>query len=1118
MLPAAYEENSPDTPLLDDTTDVEPLVLPGVASPVYGTTPKLGPCGQELPPPLFAETYSIGEVPHPETETAGAKVLTASAVFSRSGALHPSAIMPRRGSLAGRKEYAEAMRRASDTNIPLDSQVVQEKDWNMGVFLTDLWRDVTAAPQQPPLPKRAQQTGSALEAIGALFLRRDSAGRLEDLTLRQKEASADTQNNFFWTVLLQLKMCLLLLKKLLFFLTDLVFPKSNPRTRVAAYTDGVSDKDAPSTPVAMPGMFVHDHDDGLLLPPPFLDEYSDPRSFEGLLGVRRMREQRQRRQRLDKLSEQNRPAHRVDILTALSNFVTSAKASEKRREMERRPRRDTGFGFGFSKRSEQVPWTTARLFARRKTPASDTPIEPCLQKASPGLQSSAYASDPEQRTPPSLCAQSGSKSAPTTPASIIGPADFVADKSTQTASRLTPLAMLQMGREEGKYLASAHVATKHFVHKNTPSPDAQALRAVSVSSVWMCLSYCFVALTLTPDFVVFLLAHLLDVAIETYETLAEALWFLRWIWQNVTAQTVLGRCCYDAYKLIKAEWSYVALEDHEARSERRRPLPKLGWQSRRGLSVLQVLHGFLELVCLQSVTRERYQHESAELVKIEEWKSRVQHNGADSRDDELVVTNRSNDILEIASTALTDEPAYDPSVWEENTVSLVRNIKWASQLSMSAYGLQVLIVDLPPVFTPSGHQLPRQTFAHLSRLNADDVVHAEIQALNVEATYSPTFYIIRDMRRKVVCVAVRGTQSFADIVVDLDMRTEDVTPSLAEWRGVERGSNTERFSYHAGIWRAAEALVQPGSTLFNKLCDTLNEYPEFGLVFVGHSLGGAIASAATILLSEYHLDGDADASRGIWRTVDTNGFSGGRRIRAITFAHPSTLSYNLSHRTSFGAVPLVTTVIYGSDIIPRFGHGQIRELRRVLGALTRVRRRRHKYAAANRNDAKKDSDCEAVGVHVLRRYCDWLSICYTDRPDDVMRDRKRNIEDTFWRLRREVEDDLYAQAKHRFDKANTHINAPISPWIQAVRQGDVPLHTLSTRRQRMDQATLSNEAAHGGTLVPAGRILWIADGDLYTVTDPRTFFSLPDLTSSLFADHFPAAYEEAVAALGKDLR
>ena len=116
-------------------------------------------------------------------------------------------------------------------------------------------------------------------------------------------------------------------------------------------------------------------------------------------------------------------------------------------------------------------------------------------------------------------------------------------------------------------------------------------------------------------------------------------------------------------------------------------------------------------------------------------------------------------------------------------------------------------------------------------------------------------------------------------------------------------------------------------------------------------------------------------------------------------------------------MPLVISVILGSDIIPRFGHGQLRELRRVLGALTRVRRRRGLVPTTISSHLDHMSEDQELSVHIVRRFWDWLSICRTRHPDAVMLDKKKRLEALFWRLRCEVENDLYAQAKRRFDDA-----------------------------------------------------------------------------------------------------
>ena len=980
---------------------------------------------------------------------------------------------------------------------------------------------------ESPMRKHQTHTGSALEAISALLLQRNGAGRLDELSLRKTKGSSSMPS-----LSLPLWIHTLEARRLIFFVIDAVrqmlpsAPAAVPSTeaigrrqRTGLAWGEIEDLEIPPTPVAMPGAFAHDDSDSLLLPPPLLDEGSDPHSFEGILGVRLMRERLQRQQLIDKLNERNRPIHRAGPLTAISNFVKAAKASEARNKPVLRRRRSTGLSsdmFGMRYFRGHRPGT-----AKPVRLGSSLPNSPAFPSV-PELENHALDAGELHQATTDAAAIGKDTAGPDTdsmaelslsPAPLdAAPHDVPRTEDTShplstpnttppeknAMARLTPLAMLNGYRPES-------------TPNSLPEPQNQPVGAkpedvTTLGTAWVGLSFLFVAVVAIPDFAVFIMAYVIDFAVEMYQFVASTLWFVRWIWMNMTGRTVLGRCAIDAYLLVQGEWAFVAKEDHEGRLERRKPL---GFR-RRGLTTFQVIRSILELMCLQEVTRKRYERESGGLELLEGWRDTT--NDIDDNDDEtdIFITNHTNDIVEL-SRAGKDDNTRSHGMWSDDCAAFVRNIKWASRLAVSAYGLQVLIVDLPPVFTPSGRKFPQQTFAHLSRLDANDVLHAEIQTMDDDEVYSPTFYIVRDMVRQVVCVAVRGTQSFADVIVDLDMLAEDVTDSLPEWRGVPRKNPHGELVYHAGIWRAAKALVDPESKLSKKLKEALEEHPGFGLVFVGHSLGGAIASAAAILLSEYHLheEGEEDPRRGVWRTNGSSGLPTGRRIRAITFANPSIVSEPLAKRTAYGIVPLISTIIFRHDILPRFGHGQVRELRRLLGALTRVRGRRAMASTTVSKDPSHMEEKEDAVVHILSRYWDWRSIYNTENPDAVMRDKQRRIENQFWHLRSEVEEDLFAHAKWRFDNAEELKGDKKLPVVDGA-----PLHKRTTRRQRLDAATLSGEAAQGGPLIPPVEVYWINNGELYRVRSPLAFFSVPDFQPSMFADHFPGAYEEAILGLG----
>lgn len=754
-------------------------------------------------------------------------------------------------------------------------------------------------------------------------------------------------------------------------------------------------------------------------------------------------------------------------------------------------------------------------------------------------------------------------------------------------------------------------------------------------------------LGLTLGFLHFCLAHFLVLLAEIAESVALTFWFIRWIVLNLTGQTVLSRCVLEAFSLIQAEWSLVAQEDHEERAEHAKETTHSHKEPRRGLTRIQVLRGFIELICLHSVTRSRWMQEGAGLRQIDGWE-RASRRGlpSDTSEDEevdededtdIVITRREEDILEFTRTPrmrprtsvddqqasgyfsipdIIDGHSQNPRSSEASLAiaskaadvrskrSLIRTLKWASRLAIGAYGLHVHIVDLPPTFTPSGDRFNLQTFAHLSRLsNSDDVLHADIQQLSgageegmdgALALYQPTFYVARDHVRKTIVVAVRGTQSFSDVIADLDMRTEKFPLSCAGLGAEERpeqdgGNADDELKCHAGVLRAAQSLIRPDSSLMMVLTRALDDHKDFGLAFVGHSLGAAIASAIVMLLGRYHEQrlgsameaGTVDRQSTGWSTgPNESGLPEGRAIKAISFAPPATFSAALSRRAAKGDTPLVLSVVLGTDVIPRAGYGQARELRRVLGALARVRRR-HESSWLFREDADQLNKMEATEdarIHIFRSWWKWSKLVAKEgryksdlhhetygnghipsRKSRLTKDEfasKQRIELQLWKLRCDVEADLYCAIKARTtgrtasdpsvegNKAcgiQSPRPIPPSPWVGPQERSQAPLYQLAERRQALDAVTLESEAKLGGVLIPAGQILYIDEGEtagsggnaeeaigkeeahgiygrrvkhkLFMVESPLSFFSLPEFSTSMFASHLPSSYESVLEDL-----
>ncbi|CAO1614735.1 unnamed protein product [Jaminaea pallidilutea] len=704
------------------------------------------------------------------------------------------------------------------------------------------------------------------------------------------------------------------------------------------------------------------------------------------------------------------------------------------------------------------------------------------------------------------------------------------------------------------------------------------------------------AFSTAVGFLWFCAIPLVDLALEIYESAAIAFWFLRWVFLNATGQTLLSRCVLDAYALVQAEWSLVALEDHEDRG-RKQSMHQTSesqdltaaaqpHQRPKGLTKVQVLRGFIELICLHAVTKDRWIRQGAGLKALEGWQklscqnsdSAANDDSSDEDDEEMpmIVTRREEDILEFTRTprirpkgrksgdSSASDGGYFPSTVRDvqhtehptrHSRSLIRTLKWASRLAIGAYGLHVHIVDLPPTFTPSGERFNRQTFAHLSRLsNPEDVLHADIQRIAPSEDdsgadggasipdYQPTFYVARDHVRKMIVVAVRGTQSFSDIIADLDMKVErfPLHQSGAQGGQRERKVDEAELTCHAGVLRAAQGLLKSDSSLLTTVSSALAEHADFGLTFVGHSLGAAIASAIVMLIGEYQQGESGTSERGRWVICENSehALPPGSLIQAISFAPPATFSAALSRRAARGATPLVTSVVLGADFIPRAGHGQARELRRMLGALARVRSRREggdKVASPATESSREDAR-----VHIFRSWWKWSSLAAKEQRarqeqagpplSSEEREIKYRIEEQLWDLRCDVESDLYSFIRGRASDSPNDDGSdgvPPTPWIGP--HSSAPMHQVTERRQALDSATLKSEAKLGGVLIPAGRVLYISEAQepkgkateersqrephIFEVESPLSFFSLPEFTSSMFAAHLPSSYEAVIEEL-----
>ncbi|KAG8418643.1 hypothetical protein J3459_012164 [Metarhizium acridum] len=183
-------------------------------------------------------------------------------------------------------------------------------------------------------------------------------------------------------------------------------------------------------------------------------------------------------------------------------------------------------------------------------------------------------------------------------------------------------------------------------------------------------------------------------------------------------------------------------------------------------------------------------------------------------------------------------------------------------------------------------------------------------------------YISLDHEAKAVVLACRGTLGFEDVLADLTCDYDNLI-----WRG-------RAYRVHKGVHASARRLLfgDDGRVLVT-LKEALLEFPDYGLVLCGHSLGGGVTSLLGVMLSEPNPDGPGFViSAEPYSKLLTQGLGTGhkfsdvrlprsRRIHVYAYGPPGILSPSLRKITR----GLITTVVHGNDIVPHLSLGVLHD-------------------------------------------------------------------------------------------------------------------------------------------------------------------------------------------------
>ncbi|KAK1758333.1 hypothetical protein QBC47DRAFT_137516 [Echria macrotheca] len=326
-------------------------------------------------------------------------------------------------------------------------------------------------------------------------------------------------------------------------------------------------------------------------------------------------------------------------------------------------------------------------------------------------------------------------------------------------------------------------------------------------------------------------------------------------------------------------------------------------------------------------------------------------------------------------------------------------------------------------------------------------------------------YISLDHESKAVVLACRGTLGFEDVLADMTCDYDDLF-----WRG-------KSYKVHKGVHASARRLLYGGDgRVLYTLKQALEEFPDYGLVLTGHSLGGAVTALLGVMLSEpasgtYFVTSSEPHTRllGDGRPSSNNASSppyhqvclpAGRPVHVFAYGPPSTMSASLCHATR----GLITSIVNGNDLVPYLSLGVLHDFQAVALAFK-----------TDNNEAK---------IEVRQRIWDAFQTGLADKWYGSASKEQARREDEEW-----------AYAALKILRASMMSNKLLPPGEVFVVE--------STRVLRRNSCVEGEE--HFGR--PAQRIV------LRYIRDVEKRFGEVRFGTSMLTDHSPGKYEDVLNKL-----
>lgn len=265
---------------------------------------------------------------------------------------------------------------------------------------------------------------------------------------------------------------------------------------------------------------------------------------------------------------------------------------------------------------------------------------------------------------------------------------------------------------------------------------------------------------------------------------------------------------------------------------------------------------------------------------------------------------------------------------------ILRNITRYSRYASAAYGSHFLKFmgigkEMPVLKALDETHHDVRSFAHHTELPPDSILLSSFvdpqggsDSTGSTETGMPLVHTIAvDEESKAVVLSCRGTLGFEDVLADMMCDYDEML-----WRG-------KKYQVHKGVHASARRLLYGGDgRVLVTLKEALEEFPDYGLVLCGHSLGGGVTALLGAMLAEPATTGTAFVTSaqqhkrlltdGLVASVDPAVcLPPGRPIHVYAYGPPATMSPSLQKATR----GLITSVVQGNDCVPYFSLGVLHD-------------------------------------------------------------------------------------------------------------------------------------------------------------------------------------------------